>query len=109
MVKNSIWVQPLKSVSVPAQKRTENPSGSPAEHLTLGALLDKPRKFEEEQFPKDLEKNKRRDKALRPHAEMSEEGLSGSEGEVVYFIWTNKRKLRFPTFPFCPISQLILR
>ncbi len=58
--KKLMWVQPLKSVSVPAYKRTAHPSGSAAEHLTVDALLEKRGNFEEEQFAKDLEKNQRR-------------------------------------------------
>ncbi len=56
--------QPIKSASAPAHKCTALPSGSPAEHHTVGALLEKRRKFEEEKFAKVLEKNKRKDKRL---------------------------------------------
>ncbi len=51
-------MQPVKSASAPAQNRTALPSGSPAEHLAVCALLKKRRKFAKENFSKDERKDK---------------------------------------------------
>ncbi len=81
-------VQASNSASAPGQKRTMLPSSSPAEHLTVGALLGKRRKFEEEMCAKE--------QAQRQEVEtksQKKERHSGRKTKVI--IWTKIRESMF--------------
>ncbi len=53
-------LQPVKSASASAHQRISLPSGAPAEHLTVGEMLEKHQKFEEEKLLWEEEKQKRK-------------------------------------------------